>query len=519
MANLPATTAARSPIFERAIAAVAPSWAAARSEARMRTTRAWLAEEVMREAARNYDANAHSRRTGNWLPTGASGSAITNGLDRLRARSRDLARNNEWMKKGLGVIRDGVVGPGFAVKWTHRDEGVARDLKDLWAAWADGVTCDAGGLENFDAMLGSLVAAMAEGGDVFVRRRWRLPEDQLAVPVQLQMLEAEHLDTDRNETGNAGARIVQGVEFDPIGRRVAYWLFRDHPGDNWPTTRQSVRVPAADVVHLFRIERPGAVRGIPWGAPCLLRLRDMAEWEDAMLLRTKLANMFVGVVRLAQDAPPLAPVPGVDGRVYEPIDEWKPGMHQYLGPGEEMQWNDPPQPGNDAAVYLRIGQMAVAAGLEIPYESLTGDLKNTSFASGRLGYLQWSARIETYRWQMLVPRACMPLARYFQEAVAITNPRALEARPVFDPPRREWIDPVQEVNAAEKAVRAGFTSRQAVCRSMGEDPERVTADHAADAEEQRTKGIVFTTSPVHDLNRQPTAPAGRRPGEAANAPR
>lgn len=29
----------------------------------------------------------------------------------------------------------------------------------------------------------------------------------------------------------ADKRVINGVEFDAIGRRVAYWLRRDHPGE------------------------------------------------------------------------------------------------------------------------------------------------------------------------------------------------------------------------------------------------------------------------------------------------
>lgn len=509
------TKAANLSVIDRAIAAVSPGWAASRADARVRLERTRMVEGALRA----YDGNAWSRRTRNWLPSSASGSAVTQGLDRLRNRAHDLAANNEWCRKGLGVIRDGVVGAGFTVKWQHADKGFAAELQARWTAWADSLEIDPEGLENLDAKLGSGVHAMAEGGDVLFRRRWRRPEDQLTVPLQVQLLEGEHIDTERNEQGADGSRIVQGIEYDPLGRRRAYWLLRNHPGDANATARSSVAVPASEVLHLFRVERPGAVRGVPWAAPCVLRLWNFATFDDAMLTRVMIANMFVGTVKMSHEVAAFADdSKDGSGRVYQPIDELKPGTHQYLNPGESLEWSNPPIPGIELVDYSRVTLQAVAAGLQVPYESLTGDLKNTSFASGRLSRLDFRDRIEVYRWQMLVPRVCNPIAAWFREAVAITDKRATEAVALFVPPPRDWIDPVAEVNAMEKAVRAGFKSREQVVRLMGDDPELVLAEQAADNLKAKAAGVLWTTNPENDLGRKTDGP-GRRPGEGANAPR
>jgi capsid protein len=54
---------------------------------------------------------------------------------------------------------------------------------------------------------------------------------QLAVPLQLQMIPSEMLPLNRNEVMPGGKVIRQGIEFDAIGRRVAYHFLRRHPGD------------------------------------------------------------------------------------------------------------------------------------------------------------------------------------------------------------------------------------------------------------------------------------------------
>ncbi|MEZ6004728.1 MAG: phage portal protein [Planctomycetota bacterium] len=62
---------------------------------------------------------------------------------------------------------------------------------------------------------------------------FRRPEDGLPIPLQLQVLEGDHLDDatslisgkDRN-----GNREVRGVLFDAVGRRTGYRSFLEHPG-------------------------------------------------------------------------------------------------------------------------------------------------------------------------------------------------------------------------------------------------------------------------------------------------
>jgi capsid protein len=85
--------------------------------------------------------------------------------------------------------------------------------------------------------------------------------------MRLQVLEPDYLDLHRNGVVTAGGgQIIDGIEFDKQGRRVAYWLFTSHPGSARLMTTQfaSVRVPADRVLHIYRVDRPGQVRGVPW---------------------------------------------------------------------------------------------------------------------------------------------------------------------------------------------------------------------------------------------------------------
>ena len=92
-----------------------------------------------------------------------------------------------------------------------------------------------------------------------------------------------------------GARVRAGIEFNALGQRTAYWVMRDRPGDPLTSVRREpLRLPAADCLHLFKPLAAGQLRGITWLAPVLLRLHELDQFEDAALVKAKVAALFTG---------------------------------------------------------------------------------------------------------------------------------------------------------------------------------------------------------------------------------
>jgi capsid protein len=75
------------------------------------------------------------------------------------------------------------------------------------------------------------------------------------------MLPSEMLPLNRNEVTPGGNVIRQGIEFDRIGRRMAYHFLRRHPGDMTDPglAGEVVRIPASEIVHVIDPEStPGS---------------------------------------------------------------------------------------------------------------------------------------------------------------------------------------------------------------------------------------------------------------------
>jgi lambda family phage portal protein len=338
---------------------------------------------------------------------------------------------------------------------------------------------------------------VAESGEVLIRRRWRRPEDGLAIPMQLQLLEPDLIDTSRdNMTGIEGGPVIQGVEFDAIGRRVAYWLYPEHPGSGRVGgAGTSRRVAASSIIHLYRVDRPGQVRGVPWLCTAIMRLKDFDEFEDAQLMRQKIAAMFAGVYTSPEGEPPS--VGAVDPTSPAPpgpeVQTMEPGT-MITGPnGYQVSFSDPPQVQNDgfSARALR----GIAAGLEITYEDMTGDYSGFNYSSSRQSHKRHQAAVEDWRWNMLIPHVCDGAWVWVMEA-ALLGGLVESATPAeWTPPPVAQIDPDKEGQAVKRAIRAGLKTVSGAIREQGLDPETHLAEYAADMRKLDELGITLDSDP------------------------
>jgi lambda family phage portal protein len=435
-------------------------------------------------ATRRYDAASRTTRTSNWLTPGTDANAAIVNPQLIRNRARDLVRNNPWAAKGVSVIVNNVVGYGIRTQWGASNKRNAKRAQDTWKAWAESTQCDAQGLTDFYGIQQTAMRACVQDGECLIRLRPRRLEDNLAVPFQLQVLEADYLYEFNDGPLPNGGYIQRGIEYDAIGRRVAYWLYKFHPGAQGrfagTMSGQYSRVPASDVIHLFRIDRPGQERGVSWLAPVMIRFREFDIFEDAFLNRQKLANLFAAF--LYTDDPN-------DTEDLTDVDELTPGSIYVLKAGRRLEMTDPPDAA-DYDPYTTSVLKAIAAGLGITYESLTGDLSKVNFSSGRMGWQEMGRSVDSWRWQMFIPMLCYRVADWFISFSGIPD-----LTHTWTPPARTMVDPAREVPAIRDAIRAGLTTQPEAMREQGYDPRQMVdeiADFNAYLDE---KGVVLDTDP------------------------
>jgi len=450
---------------------------------------------AFREARSHYDAAKRARRSQHWRVAGEDANAAARGnLQPLRAIARDLVRNNAHARRAVDAFAANIVGAGILpqVKGVPRPrrKAIEKVLKRHFGT----TSIDADGLNALAGLQALVVRTVMTSGECLVRRRWRRPDDNLPLPFQLQVLEPDFIDHTIDGPQTNGNVAVQGVEFDLRGRRVAYWLYSEHPGSMMTfKLPESNRVLADDIAHVFHAERPGQARGVTWFAPVILKMRDFADFSDAQVVRQKIAACFAAFV--TGDADAETEIDGEESATGRRLEAFEPGMIEYLQPGESVEFAEPPQV-TDYESFQLATLHEIAAGLNIPYTVLTGDLRQVNFSSGRMGWIEFGRVIEQRRELMLVPMLLDRVARWTADALLVAKGvRAGDMEIEWIAPRREMIDPGKEIAAAQAAVRAGFSSRSYEQRQFGWDPEDLEDEIAADNARADDLGFIFDSDP------------------------
>jgi len=440
---------------------------------------------VIKLNTRRYDAASRTTRTSNWnTPSTDANAAIANPA-LIRNRARDLVRNNPWAARGVSVIVNNVVGYGIRTQWQAPSKRNAKLAQDKWKAWAETTQCDANGLTDLYGIQQVVMRSVVENGECLVRLRTRRPEDNLPVPFQLQVLEPDFLYEFNDGSLPNGGYIQRGIEYDAIGRRVAYYLHKSHPGAQGrfagTFSGQYSRVPAYEVAHVFRIDRAGQERGVSWLAPVMIRLRDFDIFEDAFLNRQKLANLFAGFIYTENPE-------AADDELTD-VSELTPGSMYVLKPDRRVEFNKPPEAA-DYGPYTDSVLFAVAAGLGVTFEALTGRLSEVNFSSARIGRQEFNRSIDSWQWQMLIPMLCYRVAGWFSDFAGVPG---ISAR--HTPPARTIVDPARELPAIKEAIRDGLITQPEAIREQGYDPDQQLDEIAEWNAKLDAKGIILDTDP------------------------
>lgn len=453
----------------------------------------WLqaSSKVIRNLA--YTSAGRGRRSQSWSASSSGpNNTLTGNLGTLINRSRAAIRNDPWAASGLEKLVANIVGTGIKPKSEATNDAFRKNLQALFLDWSD--ESDADGQLDFYGQQSLAVRSMLEAGECFARLRPRKPSDGLSVPLQVQLLEAEFVPWDYNDDLKRGHKIRAGIEFNAVGKRVAYWMHRQHPSDYTTLdTADLRRIPAEQVLHLYEPLRPGQLRGQPLLTQVLLRMFHLDKFDDATLLRQEIANLFTGFI--TKPAPDGEKVDPLTGRpiVYDlqgvPMVAMEPGTMQELSPGEEITFNTPPGAASNYPDFIRQQLMAVAAGIGLPYEILSGDMKGVSDRALRVVLNEFRRRIQQIQHNQLVFQFCRPIwNRWLDMAVlsgAIHAPRfhnnkADYRRVKWIPQGWPYMHPVQDMQAQNLAVRSGFKSRSEVVSEQGYDSEQIDDEIAAD---------------------------------------
>lgn len=447
-----------------------------------------------------FEAGLGNRRLKGFFPSRAHLNTLiaASGAD-ITARARYLIRNNGYAANAIESWAGNVVGAGIKPSSLIADAKLKAAVQKLWLEWTD--DADADGFTDFYGLQRRAAREVFIAGEVFFRLRPRRPEDGLPVPLQLQMLPAEMLPLTRNEVLPSGNVIRQGIEFDRIGRRVAYHLLRRHPGDGTDPglAGETVRIPASEIIHVIDPVDAGQLRGVSKFAPAIVKLFLLDQYDDAELDRKKVAAMHALFITTPAPAEPFdgAESTGENG---ERTMDLQPGQIVMLEPGEQVQTSDPADSGATYEPFQYRTLLQVSAALGIPYAYLSNDMIKANYSNARLALLEFRRRTEAYQHAVIVWQLCRGVWTRWMDTAVLAG-----ALPIPDyqakrrdclacawlPPKWDWVDPLKDAKAEIEQIAAGLKSRTQALAERGYDAEQVDAEIAADQAREQALGLGF----------------------------
>ncbi|KQZ34288.1 phage portal protein [Massilia sp. Root1485] len=451
---------------------------------------------------------AASPRDG-WRPrrAGASANADHQADGKiLRAKARALVQNVPYIAAALdeALVPD-TIGTGIMVRATGAEAEKTNALFEEWAKVAN-----ADGRMDYHGLIKVAYAAMEQDGEVLVRLRPRRPSDNLPVPLQLQVLEIDWLDDTRTGSYN-GNTIIQGIEYDQLGKVAAYWLWDQHPGDVVLVRGrkiQSSRVQAQSIIHLFNPKRPGQGRGFTRFAPVIARTRDTQTYEDAEIgrknLEARLSVLASGDTSGLEHPAASGNPTGAGGGVQ---DLGELGGGNIIGMAAGLNFTVvEPKAAPGYVDYIKLQLHIISAAIGVPYEAITGDMSEVNFSSARVRLLAYRRSVQQVQWLVLVPMLLRPIYEAFIDAAYLAGKIRTPDKAVdFSMPKWDYVNPEQEVKADTAEIAAGLSTPSEKLRQRGYDPDTVYNELASDLKKFKELGILETLLFMQRGN-MPTAP-------------
>ncbi len=492
-------------LLDRAIASVAPGLAARRlvDRARFATVSASLS---------GYDAARRERaglRNFNAQPRTADADTLPS-LDLQRARSRDMLRNAPLAAGAVNTVVTNVVGTGLTVSaQAHRPRlaalaGITPDqvaefeaaAEGEWSLFCRAEHCDALGQTDFAAMQELAFRAVLESGDVFapfVARPAGGPFD-----FAVQLIEADRVSNPNRRADSQ--TLAAGVEFDTAGRPVAYHV-ADIPrviGAPSKWTRLAAAAPDGSrrVLHLLHRRRIDQTRGVPYLAPVMATLKDLDRYTDAEITAAVL-NACVAILGTSPDgaAPMKAEAQATGaaastGQLQRASIDFEPGLVlEGFRPDEKLASFSPDRPSQGFDPFVQAILRHVGVALELPFEVLVKHF-TASYSAARAALLQaWAFFRMRRAW--LAGVFCQPVYEMVVHNAVLRGrvaaPRFLEdpriraayLRTRWTGPAAGQLDPLKEVNAAEKRISLKLSTRtRETAELSGDDWEDIATELA-----------------------------------------
>lgn len=460
-----------------------------------------------------------------WRPrSGSSDSEVLPNINVLRARARDIDRNNGIAAGGIQTIIDNVVGTGLRLAARPDYKALGKDKKwaDEWAAtvqsywqgWGWTTACDASDESTWDQLTAQALRAELTNADALAESMWLPGRDDYAT--KIRTIESDRLSNPNYELD--GPTLRGGKVIGPYGEPTGYWIRNAHPGDAyligsyagypaWELIPRRTPHGRIRMLHVFDKQRSEQSRGVPLLTAVLAYFKQADRYINAEIA----AAVANGMIALIMTTP-------LSGDELHDLfenhrDEWlqirkdhaialESGTIIPLAPGDKMESFMPQRPAAQFGVFLESVFQIIAVGMDMPRELLMKDFSKTTYSSARAAMLEaWRSFNRRRDW--LGTQWCDPIyANLLEELIndgrvdapGFYKNRAAYQRCKWIGPGRGWVDPVKEAMAAQIRIDSGISTLEIECAEQSQDWEDVMDQRGVEIQRALDKNIPHVIS-------------------------
>jgi lambda family phage portal protein len=419
----------------------------------------------------------------------------------LRNRARYEVANNSYAKGIVLTLANDVIGTGPRLQMLTPDAEANRRIELAFHEWSDAI--------GLAPKLRTMRMARATDGEAF---GLLINNPHLEHPIQLdlRLVEADQVATPQLNPLAGG---VDGIVLDTWGNAVEYHVLRQHPGDGSSAGPLDFeRVPAANMIHWYRVDRPSQCRGVPDILPALPLFAQLRRFTLAVLAAAETAADFAGI--LYTDAPANGEADAAEP--FESIELEKRALVTMPG-GWRMSQIEAQQPTTTYREFKAEILNEIARCLNMPFNIAAANSASYNYASGRMDHQVYFRAIRVDQSQMAHVVLDRVLAAWLDEAVLIPGllpeqagaMRAWRHTWFFD--GQEHVDPLKEASAQATRLQSHTTTLADEFARRGQDWEMQLRQRAKELALMRELGLpheptVSTPSQPDGRNSSPAEP-------------
>ena len=440
---------------------------------------------------RMFAAAAHNRLTDWPLSYQRINGDIFVQYQTIVLRCRDLAMNNEAV---IGILRNlqrNVIGTtGFTLQSKAEDAALRPQIEKLWREYCArstaAVTMDERSSARDLDML--ILRSLLIDGECFIHKVY---DSSSKFGWRYEVIDSLQIDPFYmvQRLGNGG-RIFMGIEYDANGREVAFW-YRPVICEQYNSGPRE-RIPASNVIHLFRKEYAAQMRGIPALVGAVMNLKQLDDYRAAELIHATIGAAVMGVWEWTGQ--------GDDGFAFENqndkgefVREIKPGIFPIAPKGYTAKFLQNAGSNTQFAQFVKNITRSIYNSIGISYNKGAGDYESVNYSSLREANLEDRETFTDLQRFLIENWKSLQFSAFIRACIlnGLITTDSLESvtRHQFFGRRFAWVDPAKEIKAKKDEISLMLTDPISELESRGEDPEEVADRFVAWRDMLKSRGL------------------------------